>query len=114
MFLIGSAYHLEIERTNKRSGEFSNINQKVHQWNLKALGLVKHFMHFMWQAYDNIFPTILNLLQRKVINKAKCLICGAKESIFHVLWECPATSDISLKKWALVTQDFRSLWLEMI
>lgn len=63
----------------------------------------------MWKACYNIIHTRLNLVQRKVIDKAEFLICGAEKFILHVLWECLATIDVwregnyPLRKWALVT-----------
>lgn len=70
MFSIGSAYHLETERSSRRSRESSNGNQAANHWkvlwNLKVSDSVKHFM---WQAFHNILPTRLNMVQRKVIDK---------------------------------------------
>lgn len=45
---------------------------------------------------------------------------GPEETIIHVSRECPAASEVwgegdnPLRKWALLTQDFRSLWMEMV
>lgn len=86
-------------------------------WNLKIPGQVKFFL---WQACHNILLIRLNLVQRKIIDKADRLICGVEETKIYVLWEYPTANDVwcvktnPLSKWTILSQDFRSLWMEIV
>ena len=52
---------------------------------------------FGWRACNDILPTKLNLLKRKIIEDALCLICMRfPESTIHALWEC----EVALVVWA--------------
>lgn len=67
-----------------------------------------------------MLPTKMNLVHRKIIEKADYAICGAKESVLHAVWVHPIANDVygkrnsPLSKWTIGTLDFRSLWLEMV
>lgn len=56
-------------------------------WQLNVPSRVKLFM---WQAYQNILPTKMNLACKKITENAFCLIYGAEETTIHSLWACPA------------------------
>ncbi|XP_035547261.1 uncharacterized protein LOC118348858 [Juglans regia] len=75
----------------------------------------------IWKALHNILPTKLNLYKKKVINDPRCPIClQGEESVVHVLWTCPASSDVwaekgsSFQKWNSKGEDFVELWLKMV
>lgn len=101
-------------------GELSTRNQSESQW--KALWKLKvpdSVKYFLWQACLNILPIKLNLIKKKVIDKADCLVCGVEETILHVMWECLVAIDVwgegrnPLRKWYLVDHDFPNLWMEI-
>ncbi|XP_042944602.1 uncharacterized protein LOC122278481 [Carya illinoinensis] len=71
-------------------------------------------------ALKGILPTRQNLVQRKIIEDATCNIChGDVETVCHVLWSCPAASDVwaesgsGLQKWICEEKDFFQVWSDM-
>lgn len=71
LFLIGSAYHLEVGRNSKMLGESSIDNQIAHHWNTPCnLKVPSSIKHFMWQVCHNILPTKLNLVKKKITDQA--------------------------------------------
>lgn len=88
-------------------------------WNLKVLGPIKHFL---WSACQDLLPTRVNLIKRKIIEYASCSICEQhNETILHVLWYCPTARDVwgentsPLRKWAIVkNEDFWELWQSFV
>ena len=50
---------------------------------------------FGWRACNDILPTKMNLMKRRIINDVACPICMRfLESAIHVLWECDAAQDV--------------------
>ena len=50
---------------------------------------------FSWRACLNILPTQDNLIQRRVVESARCCFYqNETESVLHVLWSCGATHDV--------------------
>lgn len=75
---------------------------------------------FLWRALNDILPTRLNLWKRKVIDGSSCPICNkGDESVLHVLWSCPASSDLwtdhdcPLQKWKVAGWELLQLWSEI-
>lgn len=92
---VRSAYHLQLSQAR-----YYGISSYHHytDWNWQAIwkmqvpAVVKHFI--LLAAYD-ILLTKQNLMKRKMLQKAGCLICEKKEeNILHALWSCPGVSDV--------------------
>ena len=50
---------------------------------------------FGWRACNDILPTKLNLLKRKIIDDAMCPICTRfSELAIHGFWECEVAKDV--------------------
>ena len=61
-------------------------------WKLKILNKIRIFG---WRACEDILPTRSNLAHRKILADDRCGVClQAKESGYHVLWECGLAQDI--------------------
>lgn len=61
-------------------------------WKLKIPNKIKVFG---WRACLDILPTRENLPRRRIIKDDRCGVCSlAKESGYHVLWECGLAQDI--------------------
>jgi hypothetical protein len=116
-FTVKSAYHLEKEIQDRKNGECSNqaLSQAIWKiiWNLKVPNATKVFL---WRASHNILPTKDNLKRRGVVADDLCqFCCQEKETIFHALWECPASQDVwgvserAIQKCRTVGSDFMGL-----
>ncbi|KAG6629647.1 hypothetical protein CIPAW_14G099600 [Carya illinoinensis] len=98
-FSVKSTYHLGVTTTKERLAAPSTSHDKV-------IGSTKQFL---WRAMKNLLPTKQNLFKR-----------NEPETIQHVLWTCPATSDVwaertsLLKKWTCVDQYSKKEQLEEI
>lgn len=94
-FSVEFAYLLKMERQRNLLGESSCKQGEEFMWkaiwNLKILGLVKHFI---WKACLHLVPTKVNLAKRKIEEDTACPLCGATETPIHILWACPATCDV--------------------
>lgn len=76
VFLVKSAYHLEMDINWRKEGKTSNRGDAKccwkAMWKLKVPEPVKHFL---WRAYHDLLLTRENLLKRKIIEHASCPIC---------------------------------------
>jgi hypothetical protein len=44
---------------------------------------------FMWRECNNVLPTKVNLMKRKIVEDPLCPICGLEgETTGHILWGC--------------------------
>ncbi|XP_062152053.1 uncharacterized protein LOC133860474 [Alnus glutinosa] len=87
-------------------------------WNLPIPNLVKMFM---WRACNDILPTRLNLLKRRVIDDGSCPWCNLEEeSIAHAIWFCPTAKDVwnadhsIFHKCAFVEQPFLDIFQQCL
>lgn len=92
------------------------INQK-QMWSLNVPMKIKMFA---WKAVHSILPTLQNLAKRRVVEVDMCGICKREvESVLHVLWSCPATSDVwaiaqfPVQKLPISFLDFSVLWFAL-
>ena len=61
-------------------------------WKLSIPNKIKIFG---WRACNDILPTWINLVKRRIINEDKCPICTREvETAIHVLWGCAAVIDV--------------------
>lgn len=66
-----------------------------HTWKLECPPKLRYFIR---QAIKGIIPVTKNLRSRGIVCETQCCLCGAeKETINHVLFECPP----ALQTWAL-------------
>lgn len=86
-------------------------------WKSKIPRLIKHFI---WRACRNLIPTKVNLAKRRILEDIACPLCGARKTLIHILWACPATCDVwgegdnPLRKWALTVVDFWDFWKQIV
>ena len=73
-------------------------------------------LRFLWRASHNILPTKENLKRRGVVTDDLCqFCCQEKKTIFHAIWECPASQDVwgvseqAIQKCRTVGSDFLGL-----
>ncbi|XP_042974720.1 uncharacterized protein LOC122306357 [Carya illinoinensis] len=120
-FSVRSAYHLGNALGKSMVGECSNKEVQKQIWEgVWRLNVPNPTKQFVWKALKSILPMRQNLVQRKIIEDATCQICQrGEETICHVLWSCPAASDVwaesgsGLQKWPSEEKDFFVLWSEM-
>lgn len=98
LFLVKSAYHMEMNRLRslKADSSYKLLGGKGWKlmWSLKILGVVKTFM---WKAFNNGLPTRDNLFERKIIDDPRCSIYQREtETVSHVLESCLAAIDVWL------------------
>ncbi|XP_042972999.1 uncharacterized protein LOC122304801 [Carya illinoinensis] len=106
IFSVRSAYHLEVSRKKRESGEMSagiSIDWKG-VWRLNVPGVVKVFL---WKPLNDSLPTRWNLFKRKVVKNPICPVCEFEvESVTHSLWSCKGAMDVwaerksPVQKWA--------------
>jgi len=61
-------------------------------WKLSIPNKIKIFV---WRACNDILPTQINLVKRRIINEDKCPICTREVEIaIYVLWGCVAVTDV--------------------
>jgi hypothetical protein len=72
---------------------------------------------FSWRACYDILPTKSNLLKLRVIEEDICPCSNLEnETLFHVLWLCPAAQDVwgdsksYFQKCSLLCNSFKSLF----
>lgn len=82
-------------------------------WRLKVPGVVKHFI---WKVSNNILPTKVNLVKKKILEDPLCPICHCEpETIVHTLWSCRSSLSVwqeaprRIQKLAIDVYDGRSL-----
>ncbi|KAF5444675.1 hypothetical protein F2P56_033791 [Juglans regia] len=119
---LWSAYYAENKRCKEREGQSSNIEKVKEIWkNLWKMQIPGGWKHLVWKALHNILPTKLSLLKKKVLGEPRCPVCfQSEESVVHVLWSCPASTDVwsergsPVQKWNSDGGGFEVLWLEMV
>jgi hypothetical protein len=95
MFLVCSAYYIQLELDSRNVAASSNHigTSKIWTsiWELKIPNAEKLFL---WKACHDILPTKVNLCKRKIIDDPVCPLCEREaETVLHVLWQCPAAMD---------------------
>ena len=68
-------------------------------WKYFAYGLKKGTLKFVLNATLDTLPTKANLLKWKKCTSDKCKLCGAKETLLHVLSGCPVSLRQSRYTW---------------
>ena len=76
---------------------------------------------FLWRALNNLLPTRKNLKRRGVVTETLCPLCGREEEdVAHVLWNCPAASDVwgcasvKFQKRSCGKNDFFNIFVDII
>ncbi|XP_042969542.1 uncharacterized protein LOC122302385 [Carya illinoinensis] len=118
IFSVKSAYFVAYELQSMHKGQSSNASGLEAQWKkiwgLQVPGKVKQVL---WKALNDILPTKAALVKKQVLQDGLCPICTREEeSVLHVLWTCPAATDVlgdsssPVKKWHSNFVDFSYLW----
>jgi hypothetical protein len=98
-FSVRSAYHFAKSLLESSKGSSSSTGTTTQIW--KDIWWVQGprvLNSFLWKACANVLPTKENLYRRGVIEDATCPICRLEpETVCHVLWNCPAASDVWLE-----------------
>jgi len=110
VFTVRNAYYLELERRLANKGECSRKldiqSFWKFLWNLPLPSVVKNFV---WKVCNDILPTKVSLLQRKVVEDPFCPFCLIHpETPSHLLWTCPS----SVALWQESTRKIQKLTLE--
>lgn len=72
--------------------EPSNNALKSKAWSIKTSRKIKHFI---WQALTGYLPILDRLVDRHCGTDHACPRCnGEKETINHLLFECPAATQV--------------------
>jgi hypothetical protein len=75
-------------------------------WSLQLPGALQHFV---WKMSNNALPTKENLYRRRIVKDPLCPLCSATiETIWHVVWACPAAIDV----WQEYDRQIQKLALE--
>ncbi|XP_035546179.1 uncharacterized protein LOC118348488 [Juglans regia] len=105
----------------KRKRETSNGNNAGNVWKLIwGLNVQNVVKHFLWKATHNVLPTKQNLYKKQITESDCCPICEREpETIMHVVWSCPAASDVwvendsPVNKWYSSDYEFMDLWVKL-
>jgi hypothetical protein len=93
-FTVRSAYHMEMQRSRTERGESSRAREQERMWKLiwelQAPPMLKHFT---WKLCHGILAakSFLHCKGILITDPSRPLCNYASESIFHVVWSCPAT-----------------------
>jgi ribonuclease HI len=95
-FTVRSAYHLGMEVQARHHPECSEDKKEEEVWKICwKLKIPNAAKMFLWRACHNSLPTKVNLKKRGVCENSLCPICLAEdETVEHIIWECPAASDV--------------------
>jgi ribonuclease HI len=95
-FTVRSAYHLGKEFQARQLPECSEDKKEEEVWKMCwKLKIPNAAKMFLWRACHNSLPTKVNLKKRGVCENSLCPICLAEdETVEHIIWECPAASDV--------------------
>jgi hypothetical protein len=95
-FSIRSAYHLGMELQESKGGQCSYTGKEKDFWKvLWALGIPNVAKLFIWRACNELLPTRVNLVHRKVTEMKVCPCNEIEdEDALHVLWLYPAARDV--------------------
>jgi hypothetical protein len=120
-FSVKSAYHFAKSLLESSVGSSSSMGTSTQLW--KDIWRVRGprvLNSFLWKACANVLPTKVNLHRRGVIEDAMCPICSNQpETVCHVLWNCPAASDVWLEcpsriqKSVVVEDSFLSIFQQL-
>jgi hypothetical protein len=118
IFSVRSAYHLGLEIMERDKAQSSKAEKAPVVWNsLWNLPIPNSVKVFMWRACNDILPTRLNLLKRRVIDDGRCPWCNfEEETTAHAIWFCPAAKDVwnadhsIFHKCAFVDQSFLDIF----
>jgi hypothetical protein len=96
IFTVRSAYHLGHSLQDMLNGQGSSGANDQCLWKfLWTLRVPNQVKVFTWRACHDILPTRVNLVRRKVLEDDLCpLYKLEKETVIHVLWNCPAAQDV--------------------
>lgn len=96
IFSVKSVYFLKINRNKQNEGESLKTNDDNGLWTtLQKLQISTTTKYFFWKVCHDIFPTVMNLCRRKIIDDPICPIYLQEDAtIFHILWKCVATNDV--------------------
>ena len=123
MYSLKSGYHVtkQILRTDEWV-ECSSGSGGLEVWmNLWKFNVPSKIKVFAWRACQNILPTRVNLVRRKIIEDDSCELCKcAPENGIHALWECGvacgiwAGSSMKLQKFTQGQGDILQLFAELL
>ena len=94
--MVRSAYHFEVERLDQKKGECSNSRRSQNLWKiLWGLQVPNSTKVFLWRACNDILPTKEKLKKKGVVDDDRfCFCVVAKETVAHIIWECPSSQDV--------------------
>lgn len=88
MYIVKSGYHLAMQlRDSATAGLSVGVSKGWNLiWTLQVPAKVKIFL---CRILDNVLPTKVNLVIRKVLSDASCSLCGSLcETLMHALFHC--------------------------
>ncbi|KAJ0008133.1 hypothetical protein Pint_29753 [Pistacia integerrima] len=96
LFLVRSAYHLQVESQLSSRGQSSYAANENKKWKkLSKLPITNAEKLFLWKACQDILPTKCNLVKKMVIEDPFCpFSCSEEEDVLHALWGCATAKDI--------------------
>jgi ribonuclease HI len=95
-FSVRSAYHLGMDLQESKGGQCSYTGKEEDFWKFVwALGIPNVTKLFIWRACNEILPTRVNLVRRRVTELKACPCCEMEdEDALHAMWLCPAARDV--------------------
>jgi len=95
-FSVRSAYHLGMDLQDSKGGQCSYAGKEEDFWKVVwALCIPNVTKLFIWRACNELLPTRVNLVRRKVTEMKACPCCEiGDEDALHALWLCPAARDV--------------------
>ena len=97
-YSVKSGYHIArlLSKQEADMGESSREAMGNLIWaKLWKLKIPNKIRVFGWRACLDILPTWANFARRKILTDDRCGVClQAKESGYHVLWECRLAQDV--------------------
>nr|POE85851.1 hypothetical protein CFP56_18200 [Quercus suber] len=91
-----SGYRALCDEARRKEASSSNAGLVAGFWTkIWKLGVPGKVKHFLWRACTNSLPTKLNLVKRKIMNKAVYHLCGQTDKdTLHALWGCETVKQV--------------------
>lgn len=122
IFPVKSAYKVALRLRENTQAEHSRAGLNRPIWKkIWKLNIPPKVRNFLWRAGSNILPTRENLRRHRVQVEPWCeLCCQCRETVAHVLWECPLARNVwalcqgKVQKCPNTVQDFFSLFTMLV
>ena len=108
LYQVHSGYHLLCESQDNEAASSSDTDGQRKFWkSLWKLNIPNKVKFFLWRAYTDSIPTVLNLCKRKIVPSSACNHCHVgEETVLHALWSCEAICSVWRSYFPAIPSEF--------